>query len=87
MTTDIHHPTPAVDSQFSDEETHALEAVRIRFQQDHDVLSAREREYLCFLRWLVRSGRLQAAGRSTCGHDALRADPADVRMASRLQSL
>lgn len=58
MTTPIHHPPASVETPFTDEETRALEAVRIRFQKDHDVLSARERQHLCFLRWLVQSGRL-----------------------------
>ena len=58
MTTHTDHPTASVQTPFTDEETRALEAVRLRFQQDHDVLSACERAHLCFLRWLVCSGRL-----------------------------
>lgn len=56
----IHNPPAPAEAPFTDEETRALEAVRSRFQQDHDVLSARERERLCFLRWLVQTGRLEA---------------------------
>jgi hypothetical protein len=58
MTADIHHPTTPVPTPFSNEETRALYAVRIRLQDDQDVLSERERKYLCLLRSLVRSGRL-----------------------------
>ena len=58
MTTHINHPTASVQTPFIAEEIRALDAVRLRFQQDHDVLSARERARLCFLRWLVRGGRL-----------------------------
>lgn len=60
MTTHTDHLTTPASTPFTDEETRALEAVRIRFQQDHDVLDARERAHLDFLRWLVRSGRLEA---------------------------
>lgn len=58
MTTHTDHSIPPVQTPFTEEETRALEAVRLRFEQDHDVLSARERAHLSFLRWLVRSGRL-----------------------------
>lgn len=58
MTTHINHPTTFGPPSFTDEEIRALETVRLRFQRDHDVLSDRERAHLCFLRWLVRSGRL-----------------------------
>ena len=58
MATNIHQSIGSLQTPFTDEEIRALEAVRIRFQQDHDVLSARERAYLCFLRWLVRTGHL-----------------------------
>jgi hypothetical protein len=56
----IHHPTAPVDAPFTVEETRALEAVRDRFERDHDILSVRERERLCFLRWLVQTGRVEA---------------------------
>ena len=58
MTTPIHYQLGFVETPFSREETRALEAVRVRFQQDHDVWSAREFQHLSFLRWLVQSGRL-----------------------------
>lgn len=58
MKTPIQHSPASVETPFSEEEARALEAVRIRFGQDHDVLSAQERERLRFVRWLVRTGRL-----------------------------
>jgi hypothetical protein len=58
MTTPIQHSPTPVETSFSDEETRALEAVRVRFGQDHDVLSAQERERLRFVRWLIQTGRL-----------------------------
>jgi hypothetical protein len=62
MTADIYHPTTAGQTPFTDDETRSLESVRMRFQQDHNVLSEREREYLHWLarsdRWLVRSDRI-----------------------------
>jgi hypothetical protein len=59
MTTQISHPTASLTELFTEQEARALEALRRRFGEDHDVLSARERARLCFLRWLVRSGRLE----------------------------
>lgn len=59
MTTETDQPTTYVPTQFSDEETRALERVRVRFHEDHDVLSSRERAHLRFLRWLVLSERLK----------------------------
>ncbi|HEX8918332.1 MAG TPA: hypothetical protein VF898_07505 [Chloroflexota bacterium] len=58
MTTNIQHPVTPADVTFTDQETRALEALRTRFQQDHDLLSERERAHLRFLRWLVDSGRV-----------------------------
>ena len=58
MTTPIQPSPAAVKLPFTLEEARALNAVRIRFGGDHDILSARERERLRFLRWLIRSGRL-----------------------------
>lgn len=53
-------PSPvSIHLPFTGEEIRALEVVRIRFQQDHDILSARERARLSFLRWLARNGRLE----------------------------
>lgn len=36
----------------------ALQRLRVRYQQDHDLFSGREFAHLRFLRWLHRSGRL-----------------------------
>lgn len=59
MATPTQHSTVPVEAPFTDEEARALEAVRIRFQQDHDMWSGRERAHLSFLRWLVETGRLE----------------------------
>ena len=58
MTTNIHQPTALTETPFTEQEARALEALRIRFQEDHDLLSAREWAHLRFLRWLVRTGRI-----------------------------
>lgn len=57
MTPMQHSPVP-VKVPFTIEEARALDAVRIRFHGDHDILSAKERERLRFLRWLIGTGRL-----------------------------
>jgi hypothetical protein len=58
MTPNVHQITPPDQTPFTADETRALEAVRFRFREDHDILSPRERAHLCFLRWLVRTGRV-----------------------------
>ncbi len=49
---------PQLAATFSDGERRALVALRASYQQDHDLLSAREQERLRFVRWLVETGRL-----------------------------
>jgi hypothetical protein len=58
MTTNIHPPASTLPATFSGSEAQALEALRVRFGEDHDTLGERERARLLFLRWLVRNGRL-----------------------------
>ncbi len=58
MTTNVHQPTSLAEISFTEQEARALEALRLRFQQDHDLFSAREWAHMRFLRWLVRTGRL-----------------------------
>jgi hypothetical protein len=58
MTTTIHHSTALAESTFTESEARALEALRLRFQQDHDLFSPREWAHIRFLRWLVSTGRL-----------------------------
>jgi len=58
MTTDIHQPTALAEIPFTEQEARALKALRIRFQEDHDLFGAREWAHMRFLRWLVRTGRL-----------------------------
>jgi hypothetical protein len=55
-------PTLATGSrseQFAPEEWHQLCRLRIRYRQDRDFFTDREREQLRFLRWLYQTGRLQ----------------------------
>jgi hypothetical protein len=51
-------PTPALT--FTVAEWCALFALRTRYRQDHDLFSRRELEHLRFIRWLYRTGRLDA---------------------------
>jgi hypothetical protein len=43
---------------FSAEVWRTLDALRKRYQRDQDQFNEREHQHLCFLRWLVQSGRL-----------------------------
>jgi hypothetical protein len=47
---------------FTRDEWQVLQRLRLRYQQDHDLLSAREVARLCFLRWLAVTGRLVEDG-------------------------
>jgi hypothetical protein len=58
MTADIHQPTALGKTIFTAEEARSLLALRIRFQEDRDLFSPRERAHLLFLRWQVRTGHL-----------------------------
>jgi hypothetical protein len=58
MTTNIPQSTALTETSFTEQEVRALEALRIRFQEDHDLMGTREWAHLRFLRWLVRTGRL-----------------------------
>lgn len=58
MTTNIPQPTTPVETGFTEQEARALEALRVRFQEDRDLFSAQEWAHLLFLRWLVRTCRL-----------------------------
>jgi hypothetical protein len=62
MTANLHQSTTLAETIFTDttfthEEACALEALRIRYGEDHDLFSIRERAHLRFLRWGVRTGR------------------------------
>ncbi len=52
-------PAPAAMYNFTVAEWAALFALRIRYQQYHEIFSARELARLRFIRWLYRSGRLE----------------------------
>ncbi|MBV9282582.1 MAG: hypothetical protein JOZ41_21095 [Chloroflexi bacterium] len=58
MTADIHQPTALRKTLFTAEEVRSLWTLRVRFQEDRDLFSPRERAHLLFLRWRVRTGRL-----------------------------
>jgi hypothetical protein len=45
-------------SEFTREEWQVLQRLHLRYQQDHDLLTAREVTRLRFLRWLAVTGRL-----------------------------
>jgi hypothetical protein len=47
---------------FTLDEWHTLQHLRLRYQQDHDLLTAREVARLRFLRWLAVTGRLVEDG-------------------------
>jgi hypothetical protein len=57
MTTDTHESTDT--TTFTPEEAQALEALRTRYQADHDLFAPRELAHLRFLRWRVGTGRLR----------------------------
>jgi hypothetical protein len=50
-------PIPA--STFTEAEWQTLRALQMRYQQDHDHFSERERARLQFVRWLYQTGRLR----------------------------
>jgi hypothetical protein len=58
MRTNIDQSPALTDLPFSRQEARALEALRIRFEEDHDLFSSQERARLGFLRWLVDTGRI-----------------------------
>ncbi|MGI8827317.1 MAG: hypothetical protein ACR2JC_17070 [Chloroflexota bacterium] len=58
--------TPA--TSFTPDQHRALRELRIRYEQDCDQFSRRERAHLHFLRWMYNLGRLE----STPGNTELR---------------
>lgn len=57
MTTRTTQTTATID--LTGEEQKALAALRARYDESQDVFSRRELASLRFLRWLVRTGRLE----------------------------
>ncbi|MGH2409383.1 MAG: hypothetical protein ACRDGS_03330 [Chloroflexota bacterium] len=49
---------PLVTTGWTAREGHALRRPRARYRRDRDLFTVRERAHLCFLRRLVRTGRL-----------------------------
>jgi hypothetical protein len=58
MITSIYESGADVAPTFGEEEVRALEVLRLRYQENRDRFSPRERAHLHFLRWLVRTQRL-----------------------------
>ena len=50
--------SPAPPTTFARAEWRTLRVLRVRYQQDRDLLSERERAHVRFLRWLYETGRL-----------------------------
>ena len=57
MMTTAHEPIAFAETTFTVEQARALEALRSRFREDHDLFTRRELARLRFLRWLVRTAR------------------------------
>jgi hypothetical protein len=49
-------------ADFTRDEWEMVQRLHLRYQQDHDLLSARDVERLRFLRWLAVTGRLVEDG-------------------------
>jgi hypothetical protein len=54
----MNTPTTPRSTLFTPAQWQALDTLRQRYGQDHDLFSDRERARLRFLRWLYRAGRL-----------------------------
>ncbi|HEX8919034.1 MAG TPA: hypothetical protein VF898_11070 [Chloroflexota bacterium] len=55
-----HDPIATAGSAFTHAEVRALEALRLRYAEDHDLFSRQELSHLRFLRWRARTERLVA---------------------------
>jgi hypothetical protein len=60
MMTNTQARRASTEEAVSSELTRAWQGLRNRYREDQDLFSARELAHLCFLRWLVRTGRLAA---------------------------
>jgi hypothetical protein len=58
--TNTDEPIDTAGTRFTDGEARALERLRLRYREDHDLFSPQELAQLRFLRWLVRTERLVA---------------------------
>jgi hypothetical protein len=60
QTSHRHRATPVAQlaEQFTSEERERLQALHTRYKQGQDRFSEREMAYLCFLRWLIATGRI-----------------------------
>jgi hypothetical protein len=62
MTTHAHELYVAPETPFTAGERLVMEALRLRYREDPDLFSDREHAHLLFLRWLVRTHRLDPSG-------------------------
>jgi hypothetical protein len=51
-------PTTSMRDQWTQDQWHDLERLRVRYQWTHDLMSAHEWARLRFLRWLIQTSRL-----------------------------
>ena len=65
-------------SDFTRDEWRIVQRLHLRYQQDHDLLTAREVERLRFLRWLAVTGRLVEDGGPAPTGDRVKAAPREA---------
>jgi hypothetical protein len=58
-------PSTMKEGGFTAKELHRLLALRQRFAQHRDLFSEHELARLCFVRWLVQTGRIEAPNADT----------------------
>lgn len=58
MTTETDQLPLGAGTATTPEQTAALQALRARYRETHDLFSSRELAHLSFMRWLVETGRL-----------------------------
>jgi hypothetical protein len=65
-------------TDFTRDEWQMVQRLRLRYQQDHDLLSARQMAHLRFLRWLAVTGRLVEDGGPTPAGERAEAAPQEA---------
>jgi hypothetical protein len=62
-----HVEVPSIrTTAFTPTQRSSLRALKARYQEDQDLFSESERARLCFVRWLVRTGRMNWFEDATC---------------------
>jgi hypothetical protein len=59
MTVDTNTSPTSTDAAEVVEQPAALHALRARYRASRDLFSCRQMDSLCFLRWLIQTGRLE----------------------------